>query len=63
MKYKVKIFDGICSDSELEKYLNDYCIKPEQIISISFACDSKATERWGQRDVQQILLVYVESVK
>ena len=46
---------------ELQNYLNDHQIKPEQIISISMSSDSEATHRIGRYDVDRILLVYMEA--
>lgn len=59
--YITKIFDSGCPDIELRDYLNDNMISQDDIVSISFAIDSEATERFGEYSTQQILLVYKDS--
>ena len=58
--YHVKLFREDIPEFELEKFLNQNNIQPENIISITMGCDANSTQRWGEYAVNQILLVYIE---
>ena len=64
MQYKVELLEFDYLQGGLEKYLNKKRIRPEQIVSISYACDNGTSiivEGMGlMRSVNKILLVYVE---
>lgn len=55
---RAKIFDQYCVDNKLTDFISSNKITRDQIISISFAADSDASERWIRSSVQQILLVW-----
>lgn len=58
---KVKIFDDYCPDSRMEDFIFEHRITREQIISISFAVDTNAHTRPGDKDTQQIMLVWEDN--
>ena len=58
---RVKIFEKYGAEDEIEEFIKNNNITRDQIISISFAIDSQAHSRLGNRATQQILLAWEDN--